>query len=184
MLFSRHNDQWIWKTASKGWKSRYCNATKYGDRVCDTGNNMFGCEYDHGDCCLPNSFPAALYRTDYLSCHLHYDFRMTSGMACKNRHIDCRPMGSPNLFYQPYCLFDYALVGDGVCDDDIDLEKRCNWDMGDCCLPTIDTSRCTECRCWWLNSTQSTSMEQSVFQDQQEPMDFYSYYWNRYCSRF
>ena len=179
ILFSRYLKHWVYHGNSKTWKRDFCNMTKLGDGVCDGANNLWGCEYDHGDCCLPNAFPAILHWTSYLSCHLHYDQRI----SCVDRHYDCRPSGSPNIFWQPYCLFDYSLVGDGVCDDDIETEKRCLWDMGDCCLATIDTSRCTECRCWWLNSTQPTSMEQSVFQDQQEPMDFYSYYWNRYCSR-
>ena len=28
---------------------------KVGDGVCDAGNNNLGCEYDGGDCCLPQA---------------------------------------------------------------------------------------------------------------------------------
>ena len=37
-------------------------------------------------------------------------------------------------------------IGDGYCDDDINTEI-CNFDGGDCCGYSIDTTYCFECQC-------------------------------------
>ena len=42
------------------------------------------------------------------------------------------------------CIIDF--IGDGFCDDNLNAEV-CNWDDGDCCLPTIQKTNCFECFC-------------------------------------
>ena len=32
-------------------------ADRVGNGICDSGNNNIGCEYDGGDCCLPQADP-------------------------------------------------------------------------------------------------------------------------------
>jgi hypothetical protein len=38
------------------------------------------------------------------------------------------------------------VIGDGVCDDRQNV-AACNYDGRDCCLPTVNTSFCEDCRC-------------------------------------
>merc|ERR1719433_1706189 len=40
------------------------------------------------------------------------------------------------------------LVGDGRCDDFVNVEHEgCEWDGGDCCGPDVNTDHCSECEC-------------------------------------
>ena len=76
------------------------------------------------------------------------------------------------------CVADVYMVGDGICDDWIDKDRHCLHDMGDCCQPVINTTRCTECRCQWYDKYQPTSLEEMLFQELQEPQDWYTFYAN------
>ena len=40
-----------------------------------------------------------------------------------------------------------ALIGDGYCNDKSNNEE-CNYDGGDCCLSTVNTSHCSKCTCF------------------------------------
>lgn len=44
------------------------------------------------------------------------------------------------------CISDF--VGDGFCDDSLNVEV-CNYDNGDCCLPTIQKTNCFDCYCFY-----------------------------------
>ena len=40
------------------------------------------------------------------------------------------------------------LVGDGRCDDFVNVEHEgCEWDGGDCCGPDVNTDHCSQCEC-------------------------------------
>ena len=67
-----------------------------------------------------------------------------------------------NVFHIPGC--DEEGVGNGLCDD-VFNRPECDFDGGDCCLPTINEFHCLKCVClneetyttikpWWLTSTQ------------------------------
>ena len=38
------------------------------------------------------------------------------------------------------------MIGDGLCHD-VNNNPECEYDGGDCCGPSVDTSYCTECMC-------------------------------------
>ena len=46
------------------------------------------------------------------------------------------------------------------------MTSKCLGDMGDCCLPVIDTSRCVECICLNDNTTHATSMAEFLVRGQ------------------
>ena len=46
-------------------------------------------------------------------------------------------------------------VGDGYCDDEINTEV-CNYDDGDCCGSSIDTTYCFECQCCDIGGCNAT----------------------------
>ena len=46
-------------------------------------------------------------------------------------------------------------VGDGYCDDVINTEL-CNYDGGDCCGSSIDTTYCIECQCCDIGGCNAT----------------------------
>ena len=57
-------------------------------------------------------------------------------------------------------------IGDGICDDMpseiYNVTSKCAGDMGDCCMPVIDTSRCVECICLNDNLTHASSMMEFI----------------------
>ena len=50
----------------------------------------------------------------------------------------------------------YPGVGDGVCDDDNNIQA-CGWDGGDCCRNDVDTSFCSACACLDPDVTTTTT---------------------------
>ena len=48
-------------------------------------------------------------------------------------------------------LIEGQILGDDICDDEF-MNEACFYDFGDCCKPIIDGSRCTDCKCFFLNS--------------------------------
>ena len=46
-------------------------------------------------------------------------------------------------------------IGDGYCDDVINTEV-CNYDSGDCCGSSIDTTYCIECQCCDIGGCNAT----------------------------
>ena len=96
-----------------------------GDGYCDDATNIPICEFDGGDCCLPN------VHTDYcVECqcldpdHEASAITSTASIACLSEH----------------------LIGDGYCDD-VTNNAICNYDGGDCCFAKTNTLFCTECQC-------------------------------------
>ena len=60
--------------------------------------------------------------------------------------------------YKLGCAF-LEVTGDGFCDDATNI-PICEFDKGDCCLPTVKTDYCVECQCLgrsvgliWLRSS-------------------------------
>merc|ERR1712048_228191 len=108
-----------------------CGVPDYkGDGNCDDENNNKGCAYDGGDCC-PKTVAGGQVKKKYCS-----------KCAC----VDPDNQG-PAV---PKCgLPDYK--GDGNCDD-VNNNKGCAYDGGDCCPETaqggkVKTKYCTKCSC-------------------------------------
>ena len=89
-----------------------------GDGSCDDGVNIPECNYDNGDCCLPN--PLTMYCT--LCLCKSYDYH---GEICRN---------------------DITQIGDGLCDDATNVQE-CDFDGGDCCGNDVSTELCEICTC-------------------------------------
>ena len=93
----------------------------------------------------------------------------------RQRYTEDQPLSNSQL---RNCQLDLFQVGDGICDDAIDKAKDCLHDMGDCCQPVINATRCSECHCTWYDKYQPTSLEEMLFQELQEPQDWYTFYAN------
>ena len=90
----------------------------HGDGYCDDVTNVEACFFDGGDCCGND------VNTDYCEqCFCYEEF--------------------PECVY----LFDVKLIGNGVCNDETNIDV-CNFDGGDCCGSCIDVEHCTECICY------------------------------------
>ena len=68
-----------------------------------------------------------------------------------------------NFEFESMLIFDFQKtdctipqwVGDGYCDDVINTEL-CNYDGGDCCGSSIDTTYCFECQCCDIGGCNAT----------------------------
>ncbi len=101
-----------------------------GDKLCHGFNNNEECNYDGMDCCLPI-----------------IDDSLCSDVLCR-----CHLTGIRHPSYAAYgCHGDPSMLGDGVCDDDLN-SASCAFDQGDCCNPQADFSFCSNCTC--LEDTQ------------------------------
>ena len=115
-----------------------------GDGYCDDQNNVEGCQFDGGDCCIQ---PLV---TDYCTeCECHSKFVIIDYCNCKIK-ITSSINISFNLFSvgNPICID--AWIGDGICDDQNNIVD-CLFDGGDCCLDPLDplvTYYCTACECF------------------------------------
>lgn len=95
------------------------------DGLCQGFNNNADCHYDGLDCCRPI-----------------IDDSLCSDVLCR-----CHLSGLRHPSYKDYgCLANIALMGDGICDDDLNSES-CFFDKGDCCNPEADKSFCQDCQC-------------------------------------
>ena len=97
-----------------------------GDGYCDDATNIPICEYDGGDCCLPN------VQTDYC-------------VECLCLETDTAIIASTLSATISTCLAKH-LIGDGYCDDDTN-NMICNYDGGDCCFSVVNTAYCEKCQC-------------------------------------
>ena len=50
------------------------------------------------------------------------------------------------MLFHPDCVHDYALIGNGYCNDETN-NADCLYDGGDCCGSSVITDHCTECAC-------------------------------------
>lgn len=106
-----------------------------GDGLCDDNTNIEACNFDEGDCCLPE-----IIDDNCFDCFCYND---------SSRH--------PSVVQNSTCHSpDYQ--GDGYCDDANNV-LACDYDLGDCCGGNI--MYCTECLCHNAtssgNSTESTT---------------------------
>ena len=92
------------------------NPTLIANGYCDDEVNTKECNYDGGDCC------GSCINTDYCIKCICYD-----------------DIANDAQFSNKY-------VGNGYCDDGLNIEK-CEYDGGDCCGLCINTEYCTKCEC-------------------------------------
>lgn len=55
------------------------------------------------------------------------------------------------------------MLGDGICHDEANT-KSCYHDFGDCCMPVIDASNCTECMCREDQSMHAANIDEFLLQ--------------------
>merc|ERR1712224_499478 len=105
-----------------------CEKPKYqGDKQCDDENNVESCDYDGGDCCGTK-----------------VGTKFCTECACLD------PSYVPPTTPAPTCGNE-AWKGDGNCDD-VNNNKGCEYDGGDCCEGTskggkVRTKFCAKCEC-------------------------------------
>jgi len=108
---------------------RGCGYPLYqGDGICDTANNVAGCDWDSGDCCGSDN--------DYRYC----------GEDCMC--LDCtyeNPSDECTDSIVGVCGIA-QFVSDSFCDDQ-NNNAGCAWDGGDCCDPDASRAFCNECMC-------------------------------------
>ena len=108
---------------------RTCSFPIYqGDGICDTDNNVAGCDWDGGDCCGPSN--------DYRYCGDDCEC-----LDCTFEHPsdECVDMITGSCGVQQF-------MGDGFCDDD-NNNAGCDWDGGDCCSSASSYAFCSSCQC-------------------------------------
>merc|ERR1712224_65540 len=105
-----------------------CKFPNYkGDGNCDDENNICGCEFDGGDCCLDTVKDGK------------FSYKFCTECKCKD------PKGCKGT-----CKFP-NYKGDGNCDDE-NNNCGCGYDGGDCCKKTVaggtvKTKYCKACKC-------------------------------------
>jgi len=107
----RYCDECVCKDPASHAAAEKCEGTcgsdqHSGDKYCDDDNNNCGCGWDGGDCCG---------KTGNMK-QYEYCFQC----ACLNPTYEA-----------PACPVE-KFKGDGICDDDNNIES-CDWDNGDCC---------------------------------------------------
>ena len=109
-----------------------CSADKVANGVCNWSCNLARFEFDGHDCCL-----------EFIMIHTHMAHGSESIYA-NNAYVKCHLDDTihPSLFSQ--CKF--ASIGDGICNDQCNA-LQFHYDFGDCCLPLVDNSDCTNCTC-------------------------------------
>ena len=117
-----------------------------GDGYCDDETNVLECNFDDGDCCGPN-------------------ITTTHCTECQCLEVIVPPSGNIlfkyiilNLIPFNFLKIDCTIpqwIGDGYCDDVINTEL-CNYDGGDCCGSSIDTTYCIECQCCDIGGCNAT----------------------------
>lgn len=110
--------------------SCYENMAWWGDGNCDDRLNTANCQFDGGDCCLPE-----INNKFCLSCTCKFD-----GLL----HLFEETTTFPSFLGCPKYVAE--MVGDGVCDDWTN-NPDCDYDGGDCCLTIRNKSRCFFCQC-------------------------------------
>ena len=139
-----------------------------GDGWCDDFSNNVQCNFDGGDCCSndvktdwcidclclepglstiqsttlsttvtanpPTAFTTNNYPGEFYLYCLSFNLRKCkTSVLSNNLTLDCPTQ------YQFW-------IGDGYCDDESNV-IGCGFDGGDCCLQTVATDFCTECKC-------------------------------------
>ena len=126
-----------------------CKPDRYGNSLCDYDNDYPVCEYDGGDCCQGNvaSIGNSVCEDENNNARCSFDggdcclasINTTSCSECKCKIED--EVMNPHLI----CPI-YTTIGDGVCNDENNTPV-CQYDGGDCCLPNVNLTACTECQC-------------------------------------
>ena len=146
------------------------NPYYYGDGYCWDENNNEACFFDGGDCCLSNLLTAFCTECQCLEgsggnitfpCSLFVGDNYCDDI---NNHVDCNFDGGDccgsniNTNYCSECLCleeggggsgescNQGWISDGYCDD-INNNRDCTYDGGDCCGPNVNTDWCTVCQC-------------------------------------
>lgn len=90
--------------------------------ICDDVTNTLWCDFDGGDCCLPD-------------CNYTVFRELTDGILTEFNVSGCRCI--PNVDTNTSCNISDAkhVIRDGVCND-ITNNPECLFDGGDCCLPS------------------------------------------------
>jgi len=104
-------------------KPKCKNPSYKGDGVCDDVNNNELCEFDGGDCCV-KSLGGAVNKKYCTAC----------------KCLDPNPKAPTPKCGQP------SYKGDGICDD-VNNNKGCEFDGGDCCGSQVNVKYCTVCKC-------------------------------------
>merc|ERR1711962_582983 len=145
-----------------------CSKPNYkGDGICDDENNNEGCDFDGGDCCIPNvnkDFCTECKCLEEGCKNLEYkgDGLCDDGNNNKGCDFDggdcCLTVVNKSFCTRCECLSPQRgrqgslgcenpeHKGDGLCDDG-NNHAGCDFDGGDCCGFNVDTSFCTECAC-------------------------------------
>ena len=107
-LISNATACWSWTNINNG----YCNGI----------TNTEICDFDGGDCCLPE----------------------VNLSDCESAECVCHEDGL--IHYEPiYC--EVMVLGDDICDDTHNTPD-CNFDGGDCCSPSSIMTYCNLCQCF------------------------------------
>merc|ERR1712223_1911255 len=73
-------------------------------------------------------------------------YAMPDGLDKQSGQVEQSPRGA-NEWICSTPTFQ-LLVGDGRCDDFVNVEHEgCEWDGGDCCGPDVNTDHCSQCEC-------------------------------------
>ena len=122
----------------------YVQTNFLGDGICDLSNNVPEHFFDIGDCCIEEH---------KVKCSLNSFFGFTSFTFCPN--------DNPCIKSNNYCIADQ--LGDGICQDH-NNGPYCDYDMGDCCNPSVDLEQCCSCSChtfdflWFSNPSLSAHL--------------------------
>ena len=118
-----------------------------GDGFCDDGNNNEECKWDGGDCCGYDV--NTNYCTDCKCLDPTFDDTLPTMPTTK------APLTPSGCFYPTF-------AGDGYCND-VNNEKECEWDGGDCCGENVNTFLCFYCYC--LDPTSNMTTSQNISTD-------------------
>ena len=126
-----------------------CITIYYGDSKCDTDNDNPGCGHDGGDCCQGNieTIGNGICEDENNNARCSFDggdcclanLNTASCSECKCKTED--------EVINPYMICpNYTSIGNGICNDE-NNNPICQYDGGDCCLPNVNITACTECHC-------------------------------------
>ena len=99
-----------------------CFFSWIGNSYCEDGNNDKECYWDGGDCCGDNVKTVNSYG-------------LTTCTTC-----ECI---EPNSDFEQ-C--NYKQINNGICND-VNNNKDCFWDGGDCCGDNVVMAECSSCEC-------------------------------------